>query len=236
MSNSCYYNKNGEKIGPISVSALKELTRQGLITRDTIIENQQGRSSVAGKVNGLIFPDTSPPPVTNEVYGLATPSTNPFIATPSVEVNPFTAPVPIVPSTMKTGMASIPQPYDYRRIASLYRLSNWAVLLFPPTFFLPIIAATSTTLKDSYVFIWMVLIQGILIFHLVCVLHLERATRSCAARIVILFVGWLFAGGVGIYLLIVGQLRAGQFLRRAGYRVSFFGVDMRQFDNTKIDD
>ena len=62
MTNWHYYNQNGEKIGPISVSALKELTRQGLITRETIIENQDGRSSAAGKVNGLTFPETIPVP------------------------------------------------------------------------------------------------------------------------------------------------------------------------------
>jgi len=62
MTNWHYYNQNGEKIGPISVSALKELTRQGLITRETIIENQDGRSSAAEKVNGLTFPETIPVP------------------------------------------------------------------------------------------------------------------------------------------------------------------------------
>ena len=81
MSNWYYYNKNGEKIGPISVSALKELTQQGLITRETVIENQGGRSSTAGQINGLTFPDAASPdkgrvapPATGEIYGVSSPS------------------------------------------------------------------------------------------------------------------------------------------------------------------
>ena len=81
MANWFYYNKNGEKIGPISVSALKELTRQGLITRETIIENQNGRSSAAGKVNGLTFPETIPVPVSH-------PTPPPYMSNPQPTVAP----------------------------------------------------------------------------------------------------------------------------------------------------
>lgn len=57
MANWFYFNKNGEKIGPISVSALKALTQQGLITRETVIANHTGRTAVAGEVRGLAFPE-----------------------------------------------------------------------------------------------------------------------------------------------------------------------------------
>ena len=66
MAQWYYYNKNGEKVGPISVATLKALVGQGLITRETVIENHAGRSSVAGKVNGLIFPETTLPVVASK--------------------------------------------------------------------------------------------------------------------------------------------------------------------------
>ena len=56
MANWYYYNKNDEKVGPISATALKELARQGLITKETKLENGNGRSALAGQVNGLEFP------------------------------------------------------------------------------------------------------------------------------------------------------------------------------------
>ena len=94
MANWYYYTKSGEKIGPISSSTLKALTRQGLVTRETIIENQNGRSSAAGQVNGLTFPESAPPdkgniapPTTGEIYGVASPKpstpTRPSAAQPT---------------------------------------------------------------------------------------------------------------------------------------------------------
>lgn len=81
MANWHYFNKNGEKVGPISVEALKALVGQGLITRETLIENHTGRTILAGEVNGLAFPPTATPqpviplapPTSDDVYGLASP-------------------------------------------------------------------------------------------------------------------------------------------------------------------
>ena len=53
-----YYNKNGEKIGPISAKALQELVNQGLIQRDTKFEDRNGRSALAGDVKSFTFPET----------------------------------------------------------------------------------------------------------------------------------------------------------------------------------
>ena len=56
MANWFYINKSGEKVGPISTAALKALAQQGVISPETVIENQNGRSAKAGQVNGLEFP------------------------------------------------------------------------------------------------------------------------------------------------------------------------------------
>ena len=92
MANWYYYNSNGEKIGPISVTTLKELSQQGIITRETKIENHVGRAALAGQVNGLTFPEPTPfgehpvaPPISEEVYG--------FALAPPVEVKPYMASV-----------------------------------------------------------------------------------------------------------------------------------------------
>ena len=55
-----YYNKTGGKTGPFTVAALKELVRQGVVTRETVIENTNGRTIIAGEVNGLTFPEAPP--------------------------------------------------------------------------------------------------------------------------------------------------------------------------------
>lgn len=55
MSSWMYYNKTGERIGPISTQTLEELVRLGLITRKTKLENSDGDVIVAGNVD-LPFP------------------------------------------------------------------------------------------------------------------------------------------------------------------------------------
>ena len=79
MANWYYYNKNGERVGPIKTEVLKLLAQQGIITRETVVENTNGRSAIAGSMNGLAFPDAMPtkpetettPSDANEVYGIA---------------------------------------------------------------------------------------------------------------------------------------------------------------------
>jgi len=48
-----YFNKTGEKVGPITVNALKSLAQKGVVSRETVIENINGRTAVAGSVRGL---------------------------------------------------------------------------------------------------------------------------------------------------------------------------------------
>ena len=48
-----YYNENDEKVGPVRGSDLKQLAEQGTITPDTQVEDQNGKTALAGKVIGL---------------------------------------------------------------------------------------------------------------------------------------------------------------------------------------
>jgi len=55
-----YYYENDEKIG-VTGKELQELAETGKITPDTLIENEEGKTSLAGKVRGLSFPETVAP-------------------------------------------------------------------------------------------------------------------------------------------------------------------------------
>ena len=58
MANWYYYNENGEKIGPIRGRDLKQLVQQGTITRETLVEDENGRTALANNVRGLTFSET----------------------------------------------------------------------------------------------------------------------------------------------------------------------------------
>lgn len=121
-ANWYYYNKNGEKIGPISVASLKALTGQGLITRETVLVNHTGRTLAAGEVNGLTFPEAArpesaippmpselsgkedvlvlPPPTDGDVYGLSSPE--PQVTPPAKPFVPRYAVPPDKPNPFTT--------------------------------------------------------------------------------------------------------------------------------------
>ena len=67
MANWYYYNKIGEKVGPITSTTLKLLARQGIVTPETVVENNTGRSAIAGEVRGLTFPESSAPPTAPDI-------------------------------------------------------------------------------------------------------------------------------------------------------------------------
>ena len=60
MAKWFYYNESGEKI-EVTGGQLKGLAKTGRITRDTIVETEEGKSAPARKVKGLTF--VEPPPV-----------------------------------------------------------------------------------------------------------------------------------------------------------------------------
>jgi len=88
MTNFYYYNENGDKIS-VTGKHLKLLAENGHITPETIIENENGKQALAGKVKGLTFAETLP----DWTYEPALPIAS--VPVPPVEANPFTAPVPI---------------------------------------------------------------------------------------------------------------------------------------------
>jgi DnaJ-class molecular chaperone len=52
-----YYDENGKKNGPYSVSEMKAFAKHGVIKRDTFIENANGKSALAGDIQGFEFPE-----------------------------------------------------------------------------------------------------------------------------------------------------------------------------------
>ena len=55
-----YYDAIGEKLGPFTNREFKHLAKQGLITPETLVENQEGKSVFARKVQGLKFHPSTP--------------------------------------------------------------------------------------------------------------------------------------------------------------------------------
>ena len=122
MANWHYYTEAREKIGPIEGSVLKQLTRQGIITPDTFIEDPTGRTGLAKDVKGLKFPETvSPEPVL------------------SVDSNPFTTPALLPPSAQTVPMPPVVSPlgtaHSFGRVlASGNGKGNPAILLWNASF------------------------------------------------------------------------------------------------------
>ena len=127
MATWYYTNEKGERVS-VSGGQLKGLAKAGLITPETIVENEQGKSAPAGKVRGLTFitPESIPSetaPSEPEIYGVAQsvkPSAepSPFTASVSERVNPFTATLPVAAkpaespftASMPTVSRTMPQP------------------------------------------------------------------------------------------------------------------------------
>ena len=104
-----YFDKGGQKRGPFSGSQLKWFAKQGSITPETVIENEEGKTAPAREMNGLTFAETPPVEV------------NPFTAalpTAAMEADPFTGPVPKVPQPTRPS-TTVPVPVVRRDWVSL---------------------------------------------------------------------------------------------------------------------
>jgi len=60
MANWHYYNGSGEKIA-VTGAQLKALALKGIITPDTMVETEEGKTAPARKVKGLTFAETAAP-------------------------------------------------------------------------------------------------------------------------------------------------------------------------------
>ena len=68
-----YYDENGEKNGPYSVPEIKDFVKRGIITRETTIENANGRSALAGTMKGFDFPPEPESEIEPEQYNVYEP-------------------------------------------------------------------------------------------------------------------------------------------------------------------
>jgi len=98
-----FHDKDGQKQGPYSGGQLRWYVKQGEITPDTFIENEDGKSVPAREVKGLTFSETetygltpSPPPLVEE---------NPFAAPMPAEKNPFAVSLPVVTHPLPQNIA-----------------------------------------------------------------------------------------------------------------------------------
>lgn len=79
MSQWFYFDKNGQKVGPIDSNSLKKLAEHGTITPDTIVMTETGQSGKAGGIKGLVFsPSISPVPPNAPVMPPALPFNHPI--------------------------------------------------------------------------------------------------------------------------------------------------------------
>ena len=114
MSIWYYTNEKGEKVS-VTGGQLKGLAKTGLITPETVVENENGKTAPAGKVKGLTFPELSVetallpddeksvvPAGTEETYGVKLPPPKP---------SPFTAPMPEVRNTPVTDSQRTENPF-----------------------------------------------------------------------------------------------------------------------------
>ena len=76
MANFWYYDKNGEKQGACTVEQIKALAKKGIITPETILEAESGKTTPAGTVKGLTFSTQTLPQSTPAVPKSETQDTN----------------------------------------------------------------------------------------------------------------------------------------------------------------
>jgi len=89
-----YYDENDNKVGPVRGRELKGLAKAGLVTRNTVVETEEGVTIPAKWIQGLKFAETPSIdeesitfPVAGEVYDLVP---LPPESSPPIGTNPFT--------------------------------------------------------------------------------------------------------------------------------------------------
>ena len=90
IGNWFYYDAAGQKLGPVSFVDLKVFAENGFITAETVLEQENGQTTVAGTINGFTFavsqqPSLPVPVIPPSVFPTTTPQTN------EVPVSPYYA-------------------------------------------------------------------------------------------------------------------------------------------------
>ena len=211
--NFYYTDANGLKQGLVNEVQLKELAAQGIITPDTLLEAEAGQKGKAGQIRGL-FP-TAPSPFTQAIP----PKVSAPVAVDTTDVNED-----------ENG-------FDYRRIASLHRLSTWSILVFV------LIAQTTRILRDGSMFgevTFGLMALVAVCFSSVCVVMLARSIQYSVLATVIFtmcifplsLLGILISPLAIILIMLVPFFGvyacAIKMLKKAGYKIGFVGADMRQ--------
>ena len=94
MANWYYYNESGEKI-EVTGGQLKGLAKAGVITPDTMVETEEGKTAPARKVKGLTFGEpTQPESTTPDTVSTDEPSPFNISASIPVEQPPIAQPAP----------------------------------------------------------------------------------------------------------------------------------------------
>ena len=73
MATWYYYDGNGQKHGPIRGRQLKWLAKRGIITPETVLEDEKGKNSLAEKAHNLTFTKTAPSPPSSAETDTAVP-------------------------------------------------------------------------------------------------------------------------------------------------------------------
>jgi hypothetical protein len=247
MSNWYYYNEQGEKIA-VTGGQLKGLAKAGMITPGTMIETEDGKKAPARKVKGLTFGVASPPTAPKPLPSTPSDTSNPFTAKPQTGDNPFTATMPPVKPTPTASVPKVKeqQPpvsgYDFKRIASAYRLSSLSIVLFVSVFVLQIVMGSIMMLADGEATVstgGIILLGvfglyaiGCICFSIFCIVRLASSLQYKIGTTVFFALCFLFFPLWAVPSFHV-YFCAGSVLKQAGYRLgrgSLLGINMQQFD------
>ena len=151
MAHLFYYDKNGKKVGPLTMEVLKALAEQGTIMPETRIENHKGRSALAVELKALTFPNSPTRPLIESAEQSALPTVSDVSP-----YSPYTAMLPTTPHGDDDGIYGI-----HIETPATQR---------PEEFFLPLstvkeVKASSPPLLSRAVFIFLAVFVGIFGIH-----------------------------------------------------------------------
>jgi hypothetical protein len=116
MANFFYYDENGTKQGLITPQEMKTLAKNGTVTPETIVENEQGQRGKAKQIKGLTFPKPELVVEDTDDFGVLD-----FLATPDHSTNVIT---PVAKTVDSQVFRESHFTYDWNEKERLRRESN----------------------------------------------------------------------------------------------------------------